>query len=79
MFQYESDEPANVLVNLVLMVDFSVFFHFAYPKKPIFAQVALNIPISACQREKQNREHGFTQDLEVVGNDLLCFFCFLDL
>lgn len=35
MFQYESDEPAMYWLNKVLMVDFNVFFHFAYPKKPI--------------------------------------------
>lgn len=67
-----------MLVNLVLMVDF-VFFHFVYPKKHILPQVALNIPIIVCHSEKQNREHVFTQDLEVVGNDLLPLFCFLDL
>lgn len=68
-----------MLVDLVLMVDFNVFFHFAYTKKPTLPQVAMNTPISVCQSQKQNREHVFTQDLEVVGNDLLPFFCFLDL
>lgn len=66
-------------MSYYVLVDFIAFFHFAYPKKPTLPQVALNIPISVCHSQKQNREHVFTQDLEVVGNDLLPFFCFLDL
>lgn len=57
MFQHESDEPGMYWLIKVLMVDFNVFFHFAYPKKPILPQVALNIPISVCHRVRSKTEN----------------------